>query len=93
MIEISIAIAGMAGGFVKSLVEQKGRVILPKTEEVKDEKGEITKYVHLGALANMALGAIVAFYTAIEPSAAFTAGVTAVFIVEKLFERTPITNR
>ena len=87
MIEISIAIAGAAGGFVKSLVEQKGAVILPKIEET-----EGTKYVHLGAIANMALGLIVAFYTASEPIMGFTAGITAVFFAEKLLERTPITK-
>lgn len=84
---IELILAGMAGGFVKSLVEQQGRVILPKIEEADG-----TKYVHLGALANMALGAIVAFYTATDPGAGFTAGVTAVFILEKLLERTSITN-
>lgn len=81
---IETIIAGAAGGFVKSLVEQKGAVVLPKVEE-----SEGARYVHLGALANMALGLIVAFYTASEPSAAFTAGLTAVFIMEKLIERTP----
>ena len=87
---ITIAIAGAAGGFVKSLVEQKGAVILPKVE-IADG----TKYVHLGALANMALGLIVAVYTSSEPGMAFTAGITAVFFAEKLLERTPqitITN-
>lgn len=83
---IEIIIAGAAGGFVKSLVEQKGRVILPKIEESEDQDGKTTRYVHLGALANMILGAIVATYAAVEPSAAFTAGITAVFIVEKICE-------
>lgn len=81
---IEIAIAGAAGGFVKSLVEQKGAVILPKIEET-----EGTKYVHLGALTNIALGLVVAVYMTTEPMAAFTAGLTAVFIVEKIIERTP----
>ena len=81
---IEIAIAGAAGGFVKSLVEQQGRVLLPKIEET-----EGNKYVHLGALTNMALGLIVAFYMAGDPSAAFTAGITSAFIVEKLLERVP----
>ncbi len=84
---IEIAIAGAAGGFVKSLVEQKGRVVLLKLEE-----SDGTKYVHLGAIANMALGLAVAFYTAIDPTAGFTAGITAAFFAEKLLERTPLTN-
>lgn len=81
---IEIAIAGAAGGFVKSLVEQKGAVILPKIEET-----EGNKYVHLGALTNMALGLIVAFYMTTEPLSAFTMGITSAFIVEKLLERVP----
>lgn len=84
---IEIAIAGAAGGFVKSLVEQKGAVVLPKVEETDG-----TKYVHLGAIANIALGLIVASYTAIDPTAAFTASITAAFFAEKLLERTPITK-
>lgn len=86
---IETILAGAAGGFVKSLVEQKGAVVLPKIEET-----EGTKYVHLGALANMALGLIVAYYTATTPGMAFTAGITAVFFAEKLLERTPtsVTN-
>ncbi len=81
---IEIAIAGAAGGFVKSLVEQNGAVILPKVEEADG-----TKYVHLGAIANIALGSMVAVYMASEPLSAFTIGITAVFIVEKLLERAP----
>ena len=85
---IEIAIAGAAGGFVKSLVEQHGAVILPKVEETDG-----IKYVHLGALANMALGLIVAFYTTTDTAAAFSMGLTAVFIIEKLFERAPIITK
>ena len=85
MIDIGLAIAGAAGGFVKSLVEQKGRVILPAIEVA-----EGTKYIHLGAIANMILGLIVAFYTAQDPASAFTAGITAAFFAEKLLEHTPV---
>ncbi len=88
MIELSVALAGAAGGLVKSLVEQKGRVMLPKTEEADG-----TKYVHLGAIANIVLGLIVAFYTTGEPGAAFSAGITAAFLAEKLIERTPIPKQ
>lgn len=77
-------LAGAAGGFVKSLVEQQGRVLLPKIEET-----EGNKYVHLGALTNIALGLIVSVYLTTEPLSAFTMGITSVFIVEKLLERTP----
>ena len=85
---IEIAIAGAAGGFVKSLVEQNGAVLLPSIENSKNESGKEVKYIHLGAIANIALGLIVAFYTAAEPAAAFCAGITAVFFAEKLLERT-----
>lgn len=88
-----VAIAGAAGGLVKSLVEQNGKVALPKIEEGTDEKGDKTKYVHLGAITNIVLGAIVAFYTMQDPLAGFTAGITAVFAVEKLLERTPLTKQ
>lgn len=81
---IAIAIAGAAGGFVKTIVEQKGAVALPKIEEADG-----TKYVHLGAVANIILGLSVAYFTAIDPGAAFTAGITAAFFAEKLLERTP----
>jgi hypothetical protein len=84
---IEIAIAGAAGGFVKSLVEQKGRVVLPKIEEADG-----AKYVHLGVMANMVLGLAVSFYTAADPATAFTAGITAAFFAEKLLERTPMAK-
>jgi len=85
MIEILILVAGASGGFVKSLVEQHGSVLLPTIETADGNK-----YVHLGFIGNIALGAVVAFYTASEPSAAFTAGLTAAFIMEKLIEHTPV---
>ncbi len=82
---IALLFAGAAGGFIKSLVEQKGAVMLPTIETTADG----AKYVHLGFIGNVALGAVVAFYTASEPTSAFTAGLTASFIAEKLIERTP----
>lgn len=85
MIELGLLIAGAAGGFVKTLVEQKGRVMLPTVEVA-----EGTKYVHLGAIANMTLGMIIAFYTTQDPASAFTAGITAAFFAEKLLEHTPV---
>ncbi len=83
IIGIEILIAGAAGGFVKTLVEQKGRVMLPIIE-----KTDSIKYVHLGAITNIIIGAIVAYYTTIDPAAAFTTGITAVFLVEKIIEKT-----
>lgn len=84
MIKIALLFAGAAGGFVKSMVEQKGAVVLPTVEEAQG-----TKYVHLGFVGNCALGALIAFYTASEPTSAFSAGLAASFIAEKLIERTP----
>ena len=83
MIETGLLIAGAAGGFVKTLVEQKGRVMLPVIE-IADG----VKYVHLGAITNIILGAIVAYYTTLDPAAAFTTGLTTAFIIEKILERT-----
>ncbi len=82
---IQLAISGAIGGFAKSLVEQNGRIALPKRE-----KG--TEYVHLGFVANVALGAIVAFYMATNSATAFTSGIAAAFIVEKFIEKTPLTK-
>ncbi len=84
---IEMLIAGAAGGFVKTLVEQKGRVMFPIIE-----KSDSIEYVHLGAITNIILGAIVAYYTTLDPAAAFTTGITAVFFVEKILERTTVGN-
>lgn len=84
---IEIAVAGAAGGFVKSLIEQKGKVALPKIEEAVDGDGKGTKYVHLGAATNVILGALVAYYVSIDAVSGFTSGITAVFFVEKLLEK------
>lgn len=83
-IVIVLLCAGAAGGFVKSLIEQHGSVVLPTVEEAQG-----TKYVHLGFIGNVILGAVIAVYTASDPASAFTAGLTAVFIAEKLIERAP----
>ncbi len=82
---IQLVISGAIGGFSKSLVEQNGRIVLPGRE-----KG--TKYVHLGFLANVLLGAIVAFYMATNSVTAFTSGIAAAFVIEKFIEKTPLTN-
>lgn len=84
---IDTAIAGALGGLVKSIVEQKGKVALPKIEETIDEEGQKTKYVHLGATANVVLGAIVSYYMALDALSGFTSGITAVFFAEKLLEK------
>lgn len=79
---IIIAIAGAVGGLLKSLVEQKGAVALPKIEETNG-----TKYVHLGGIANLIVGATIAVLTAITPISALLAGISSAFIAEKLLER------
>ncbi len=89
-VQLTIAIAGAAGGFVKSLVEQNGKVVLPYIEVSKDKEEKVSKYVHLGFLFNVIIGAIVAYYTMTETIAGFTTGVTAAFFIEKLLERTPV---
>ena len=81
---IELAVAGALGGAAKSLVEQNGRIALPGIEKASDG----TVYLHLGFIANIALGAIVAYYTATNPLTAFTTGIAAAFIVEKFFEKT-----
>lgn len=86
---IQFAIAGAAGGFAKSLAEQNGRITMPGIEKGSDG----TKYLHLGFVANVALGAIVAFYMATNPFTAFTTGIAAAFIVEKFFERTGFVKK
>ncbi len=87
---IEFAVAGALGGFAKSLAEQKGKVALPRVEESDDGEGHKVKYVHLGFAVNVVLGAIVSAYMASDPLGAFTTGVTAVFIVEKFFEKTVV---
>lgn len=82
---IQLVISGAIGGFAKSIVEQKGRIVLPGHEEG-------TQYFHLGFLANVLLGAIVAFYMATNAVTAFTSGIAAAFIVEKFIEQTPLTK-
>ena len=82
---IYIVISGAIGGFAKSLVEQNGRIPLPRIE-----KG--TGYVHLGFVANVVLGAIVAFYMATNAVTAFTSGIAAAFVIEKFIEKTPLTK-
>lgn len=86
--QLTIAIAGAAGGFVKSLVEQNGKVVLPYVEKT-ESNGEKNKYLHLGFLLNLILGAIVSYYTMADTITGFTTGVTSAFFVEKLLERTP----
>ena len=91
-IQLLIAIAGAAGGLIKSLVEQNGKVLIPSIEISKDANGATSKYIHLGFLFNVILGAIVSFYTMTTPLSAFTAGVSSAFFAEKLIERTPVVK-
>ncbi len=73
---------GAAGGFIKSLLETGGRVALPKLEDAPDG----TKYVHFGFLINVVLGAASGFL-APEPMSAFTGGISAAFVGEKVAEK------
>lgn len=76
-------VAGAAGGFAKSLAEQNGRVALPKIEKNADG----TTYVHFGFLLNIVLGAAAGVFMP-DPVSAFTAGMSAAFVGEKIIERT-----
>lgn len=83
---LQFAVAGALGGLCKSLVEQKGRVLLPKVVTERDQSGQESKYVHLGFAVNVIIGAIVSYYISVDPVGAFTEGVAAVFAIEKLIE-------
>ena len=80
---IIIAAAGASGGLIKSLVEQKGAVMLPKIETAQDG----TTYVHLGGVANLILGAAMGVLTATTPATAAFAGISSAFLAEKILER------
>jgi hypothetical protein len=80
---IIIAAAGAVGGLIKSLVEQKGAVALPCIETGQNG----TKYVHLGGIANLVIGAAIAAVIATTPTTAVVAGISSAFIAEKLLER------
>lgn len=85
---IDLAIAGALGGFAKSLAETNGRISLPGIEEASDK----TKYLHLGFLTNVLLGAIVSAYMAASLFTAFTTGIAAAFVVEKFIEKTVLNS-
>jgi len=80
---IIIAAAGAVGGLIKSLVEQRGAVALPRIEIAQDG----TKYIHLGGVANLVLGAAMAVLTATTPATAVFAGISSAFLAEKALER------
>lgn len=80
---IIITAAGAAGGLIKSLLEQKGKVALPGIEISQDG----TKYIHLGGAANLVIGAAMAVLTATTPATAMLAGISSVFLAEKALER------
>ena len=87
---IELAIAGGIGGFVKSLLENKGRVALPSIETVLDNTLHITnKYVHLGFISNIILGTTIAYFTTTDLVGAFSTGMASAFLIEKSIE---ITN-
>lgn len=83
---IEIAIAGAFGGLVKSILENKGRVILPYIEIIKDKNNNSVPYVHLGFISNMLLGAFISYYTMPNIASAFTTGISSAFLSEKLIE-------
>ncbi len=79
---VLIVIAGAVGGFVKSLVEQNGAVVLPKIEVAQDG----TQYIHGGFITNMITGAVGAVITTATPLAALMAGMSSAFVLEKAAE-------
>lgn len=82
-----VGVAGAVGGLLKSLVEQKGAVALPRIEVSQDG----TKYIHLGFIANLIVGASVALlsalYSPITALSALFAGVSSAFLAEKFLEK------
>lgn len=83
---IEIAIAGAFGGLLKSILESKGRVILPYIEFVKDKDNNSVPYVYLGFVSNMLLGAFISYYTMPNIASAFTTGISSSFLIEKAVE-------
>jgi len=93
MMAVIIA-AGAAGGLLKSLLEQNGKVALPKLETTAD--GQV--YVHLGAVMNILVGAAAALTAAysipgFEAVGGFTAGMASAFIAEKGAEYTKTVTK
>jgi hypothetical protein len=87
MITTAILIAGALGGLLKSLMENQGRVTLPKLERATDGNN----YVHFGFLLNLLLGAGTGIVAA-DPISAFTMGMSAAFVGETIIENTPIAK-
>lgn len=80
---ILIAIAGAIGGLAKSLLEQKGAIALPGIEISQDG----TRYVHLGGITNLIIGAVAAIATVTTPIPGIFAGISSAFILEKMIEK------
>ena len=87
VLTITIVTLGALGGLLKSLMEQKGKVALPKLEITKDDT-----YIHFGFILNLVLGATVAMITASDPAGAIAAGISSAFTIEKLIEYSPIVK-
>ena len=86
-------VAGAAGGLAKSIIESKGRVIMPNVEDVVDPKTQNkTRYIHLGFVANMMLGGIVGYFLTSDPVGAVTAGLTTSFVMESIIEKMPYSK-
>lgn len=82
---ILILAAGAIGGLLKSMIENKGRVFLPKLEIT-----ESGTYIHFGFIMNMVVGAVAAFGIAATVPAALTAGLSSAFLSESIMEKTPL---
>lgn len=85
---VTIAVVGAIGGLLKSLVEQKGAVVLPSIEIAQDG----TKYIHLGFISNLIVGTVVALLTTTTPITALFAGVSSAFLAEKVLELAKTTS-
>lgn len=86
---IIIAVAGAFGGLLKSLVEQKGAVALPRIEITQDG----TKYVHLGGVANLIVGTVVALLISTTPITALSAGIASAFLAERIIEEAKASKK
>lgn len=87
---IELAVAGALGGLVKSLAEQKGKILLPGVEvKIDPVTNETSKYIHLGFISAVLLGSVVGVFLSTNPITAFTTGLSAQFIIEKIIEQKP----
>jgi hypothetical protein len=86
--DAEIILVGALGGIAKSLMEENGRVALPYLEQ-----SDHIRYLHLGILFNIILGAIASYLFAKDTFTAFLIGGAAAFYLESALEKTVINGK